>query len=171
MAVIGSPANPLPPGAQGQAMAMAAWAMHTLGAWPVRLVWCVDLARDVGPDADEVHDPSHATDPPTTLWGTYLTRFRDALDRQEWGGGTKAHIALTVRYTSAASGKRLEITFDLPWTVCLATVARARPPVGVWRLVWEPQRKVHPIYGHRADYMPFEGDSLPSTFFYDGIPF
>lgn len=148
-------------------MAMAAWTLDTLAAWPVRLVWCVDLERDV-PEADGTVDPSK---PDTTRWGQYLTRLRNALNGQPRTGGYEARIALSVRYTTRSSGKKLVITYDLPWSINVALLGKAPPPVGVWRLLWEPQRKIAKTHKHRHRGMPFEGDNLPDSFWRDGIPF
>ena len=151
-------------------MAIVAWAMTTMAQWNLRLHWCVDLRRDVGEGADTPLDPTKPDG--ETQWGQYLLRFRDALNNQKWESQTvKCHIALTVRYTSKATGQDLQLTFDLPWHVNLARLAKAPPPVGVWRLVWEPQREPDPVHGHRHSCRPFEGDTLPDSFWYDGIPF
>lgn len=163
------PVTPIPVGTRGQAMAMAAWALSTMAQWPVRLCWCVDLARDVGPDADKHVDPSAPK--LMTAWGSYLHRLRNALDAQPWGSKSTCHVAMIVRYRSEATEVPVECTFSLPWYVNLARLTRAPPPVGCWRLVWEPEREEHPIYGHRSDSMPFEGDHLPDIFWFSGIPF
>jgi hypothetical protein len=155
------PENPLTPSAYGQAAAITCWALNVIGSWPVRVHWCVDLERDVPADRYAALDPSKPEE--QTVWGQYLTRFREHLDRQAWGSGGKARIALTVRYESQATGQRLGATFDLPWVLNVACVVRSQPPVGVWRLVWHPSAE--------DPGAPFEGDTLPASFWYDGIPF
>lgn len=166
------PTEPIPPGHRGQAMAIAAWAMNVLGDWPVRLVWCVDLHRDVGPDADNPLDPSNPTGPDGTVtqWGQYLVRFRDALNRQAWGP-QQCNLSMVVRYRTGSTGRAVECVFEIPWHVNLCVMGRAGPPVGVWRLLWEPQRAINERYGNRPAHNPFEGDTMPDTFWLDGIPF
>lgn len=140
-------------------MAIAAWFLHAMNQHPVRLHWCVDLERDVGPHANVRIDPTNP-DNDQTNWGVYLTRFRGALERQAWGP-QRCRVALTVRYTSPETDGQVELTFDIPWTVNLAVLAKAAPPVGVWRLCSEPP----------GNGLNFEGDLIPDNFWMNGIPF
>ena len=161
------PTDPLKPRSFGQARAIAAWALHTLGDWPVRLVWCVDLRRDVGPEADYPKDPTNPYEV-ETQWGSYLQRFRDALDRQPHGPANTP-IGLVTRHNLPDTGEGVEVSFRLPYGANLACIAGGAPPVGVWRIGWIPPRQKDPLHGHES--LEFEGDRLPDSFWYNGIPF
>lgn len=165
---VGEPANPLPPGERGQAMAVAAHALEVLAGARIRLHWCVDIDRDVGPDAYDPYNPS-APYPAETPFGGLLTRFRAALDLQPWTGAT-CELAITARHTSPSAGQRVMTVWTLPWGVNLPRLAKAPPPVGCWRLAAVPPSKPT-VHGYTTDQPPYRGDSLPDTFWTDGIPF
>ena len=162
-----APTNPIPPGERGQALAIAAYAITALTGVEMRLHWCVDLMRDVGFDADETIDPS---DPMAveTKWGQYLQRFHKALDLQPWDG-CKCKLGLTVRYTSPSTKERQLIVFAIPWFVNVVRLGRGNPPVGAWRLVALPPHQQDRLGREIPDRC--EGDYLPASFWYDGIPF
>lgn len=166
---VGEPDQPLPPGERGQAMAIAAFALEALTGSPIRLHWCVDIDRDVGRNAYDPFNPSRPypgpTMEPVNTWGAYLNRLRNALDAQPWHQHYKAQIALVCRHTTGSTGRQILTTWDLPWCVNFARLAKASPPVGVWRLAALPP-PAHPPESHRR-----QGDQLPDMFWFDGIPF
>lgn len=164
---VGEPAIPIPAGTIGQAMAITAWAKHCLTGKQHRLLWCVDLKRDVGPDAESPNNPTDPSEYPTTQWGELLNRFRYALDNQPWNG-FRAHIALLVRYTDQHTGQQMALAFSLPYSANLVRMAKAPPPVGVWRIMPCPS----PLVSNRGIHtLDFAGDNKPASFWFDGIPF
>lgn len=161
------PAQPLPIGPKGQGMAIAAFALQALTGHVHRVHWCVDLKNHIGTDADHPLDPSnpHKVE---TKWGQYLQRFRNGLNMQRWGP-FQCGVALTVRHTLQSSGETVITHWTIPWSAHLPSLCRAEPPVGVWRLHPCPPHRIDP-YDNRP-MLGYEGDALPDTWWYDGIPF
>jgi hypothetical protein len=152
------------PSSRGYALALTALALEVLTGREHRLLWCVDLNRDLGATADDLIDPSNPLKT-ETQWGSYLQRFRKALDSQPWNS-QRCKIVLRVRYE--VDGKPMEFTFAIPYSVNL-TLFGAPPPIGCWRLWRCPPRKVSDYDGRET--LDHAGDRLPASFWYDGIPF
>lgn len=146
--------------AYGSAMTLAAIALEALGGREVRLCWCVDLERDIGPHADDPIDPTNPTKV-ETHWGALLQRFRDRLEAQPHEGQA-AKLGMYVRMRlQSSSGQRVQCSYRLPYGVKVGFVALAKPPVGCWYLeAFEVDRT-----GGK------EGDLIPDSFWYTGIPF
>lgn len=164
----GPPSHPLPQGtARGSALAVAALALDTLTGRKMRLLWCVDLGRDAGPH-----------------WPQLLERFKGALDRLPWGpagcrlamvtrdlvGHAEPEGCELCRHDSEVQlfgkpcpgcGSNVVLTYAIPYLVDLGALCRAAPPVGVWRLMVDPNPE--------GKAMP--RDNLPPDYFMSGIPF
>ena len=157
-------------------MQVAALALEALTGTPQRLLWCVDLERDVGV-------PPGPVDLRGSAWAGLLDRFKGALDRLPWGPA-HCNLALATRtrvrnadgceacrydVQGQAEGKpcpkcgvKSLVTFRLPYVVDLGALCRGAPPVGCWR-IW-------PVPARGTDRTP-DDTAVPASFFLDAIPF
>lgn len=184
------------PQTRGLAMALAARMLHATTQQPHRIVWCVDISRDVGEGAEWGTDPSdplrvcsvcsepvfeeadgstnchegHKAEAVTpSVWGKHLITMRSWLEWQEQAKGSKTPMALTVRYPHPSHGGLLNITYTVPYRVDLRVLCGYDPPVGVWRIWPMPPGKVDQFGNPVADRP--KGDVLPHSFWWSGIPF
>ncbi len=165
--------NALQPTQRGYATALAAQLVEALTGTRQRLHWCVDLDR-IGVR----YRPSTPLAPGDGEWPDLLQRFRGFLDRQPWWEGTKdraawwgrAKIAITVNLSipneyPGIKPRRLQSTYDIPWSANFTVLCGRPPPVGTWRVWAEP-----PALSGGAG--PCEGDLLPTgAVWQEVIPF
>ena len=143
-----------------QATAMAAWARECLTGAEQKLVWCVDLRKDVGnPDAigdvDGYHD---------RRWTKTITRLKSAIVSMEASEQSTTDFGMIV---ACMVGQRIgqppqpvAVELAIPHMVDLGKLASKQPPVGKWRIMSD------------GEFSKASRDaSVPSNYFIDGIPF
>ena len=144
-----------------QAAAMVAVAREALSGKEQKLVWKVDLRRDVGePDAPE--DPDGYRD---KRWTETLERLRRAIEDME---GTEDAVTpfgmIVVCMVGVDEGKPpkpVAVELSSSHLVDLGKFLTAKPPVGKWLLMGDDEFKEKSL-GREA---------IPDSYFIDGVPF
>tara|TARA_R110002020_G_scaffold194133_1_gene394715 strand:+ start:2453 stop:3121 length:669 start_codon:yes stop_codon:yes gene_type:complete len=143
-----------------QATAIAAWARECLTGREQKLVWCVDLRRDVG-EPDAVGDVDGYND---RRWTETLSRLKAAILSMEAGENTTTDfgmiVACMVGVQEGESPQPVAVELSVPHMVDIGKLASKQPPVGRWRIMSE---------GEFSEAS--RNKSTPSSYFIDGIPF
>jgi hypothetical protein len=127
---------------RGAALSMAMLAMEALTGRPQRLLWCVDILRDVAmplkpSTAPEVLASGLAGDEINGAFGALLTRLKSALDRLRDSPST-CRFAVVVRYADAHGGEPFSYTMNTGYRIDVVRIAGGPPPAGVWRVFDAP---------------------------------
>jgi hypothetical protein len=141
-------------------MALTAAAIEVLTEQPQRLWWCVDLKRDIGPDAEKVIEPGSPWG--ETPFAKVLMELKQALDSQTWA--SPCTLGYVIRCELPSTGRVVDLDLWGGYNVDVVRFTRRSPPVGVWR--WGPEPR-----GSDRYTMPGERFRLPDSFYLDGIPF
>lgn len=143
-----------------QAVGLAALARESLSGKRQKLVWFVDLRKDVGePDAigdiDGYHD---------MRWTDTLSRLKETIRAMEDDPDTVTDFGMIVvcmvGRDEGETPTPVAVELSIPHKVNIGKLMSNQPPMGRWRLMGE---------GEFSEAT--KNRSTPSSYFIDGIPF
>jgi hypothetical protein len=140
-----------------QAAAMTAWAREALTGLPQKLVWCVNLRKELGePDDGDGYSDGR--------WEALLERLKAMVAgmKDEPNSVTPLGLIVVCMVGSRVGGSPQPVAVELsiPAKVDAGKLMAKNPPKGEWRVMGEGEFKD-----------ATKGISTPRSYFTDGIPF
>ena len=143
-----------------QGSALALWAREALSGNPQKLVWHVDLRKDVG-EPDAVGDPDGYND---RRWTETIKRLHNSLQRLEGHPNTVTTfgfiVVCLVGCEEGETPRPVSVELSVPHLVDAGVMLSRRPPVGRWFIMSDQEVG-----------LMTKDRSTPDTYFIDGIPF